>query len=339
MMLKKNILFVMVSVFLSTGTLAGEKVRMSTIAPGSSAYLVMSSFASAVNDGQPNYDLVLDATGTATNHMIDAAEGKIDLIMSAPNLPDLMRNQKAMFKNLSNGAELADNLRLLFWFPYGAYHVISRESDGLSSLDEIRGKSVFLGPLGGGAFNTAKRWIEATTGLVAGEDYRVVHASWSGAVQAFKEGRFEIYVNGGIPPFPAVEELAANERLRILGLSRSESRQMLQNNDTFERLFQEAGRRIEVIRAGAYGAGVTNSDDVFTIGTTVGVLARADLSDEAVYQMTKAFWERLDALQRIDPFMKGVTREIAFSAKTVKLHPGALRYYREAGWAVPSSIQ
>lgn len=318
---------------------AGEKIRMSTIAPGSSAYLVMTSFASWVNTGQDDFDIVVDATGAATRHMIDAAEGNVDLVMGAPNLIPLMRDQKAMFKTLTNGAALADKLQLVFWFPYGAYHVLTKEADGLLSLDDIKGKSVFLGPPGGGAFNTARDWIKATTGLEAGKDYRTVKAGWNDALQAFQDGRFEVYVNGGIPPYPVVEQLASDEPLRLLGLTRRQSKLPPGENTLFDQLIEQAGRKVDVVPAGSYGASVVNSEDVFTIGTTVGLLAGAHVSNEAVYQMTKTFWTRLPDLQRIDAFMKGVTPEVALSEMNAKLHPGALRYYKEAGWSIPSALQ
>ena len=63
---------------------AAQKLKMSTIAPGSSAYLVMTTMATIVNQGQDNFEIKVDATGAATKHMIELAQGKMDLCMTSP---------------------------------------------------------------------------------------------------------------------------------------------------------------------------------------------------------------------------------------------------------------
>ena len=57
---------------------AAESLKMATIAPGSSAYLTMSTMATLVNQGQDSYDITVDATGAATRHMVSLAEGELD---------------------------------------------------------------------------------------------------------------------------------------------------------------------------------------------------------------------------------------------------------------------
>ena len=50
--MSKLALAAVASIALSAPAIAQEKLRMATIAPGSSAYLVMTTMASAVNDAQ-----------------------------------------------------------------------------------------------------------------------------------------------------------------------------------------------------------------------------------------------------------------------------------------------
>jgi TRAP-type uncharacterized transport system substrate-binding protein len=139
-----------------TVTQAGQTLKMSTIAPGSSAYLTMTTMATMINQAQNEIEIKVDATGAATKHMIDLAEGKIDICMNSPVIYSLMKAKKAMYSKLDNAPELAENLRLLFWFPYGQYHVVTYADAGIKTLKDIRGKKVFLGPPGGGAWNGSK---------------------------------------------------------------------------------------------------------------------------------------------------------------------------------------
>lgn len=319
---------------------AQEKLKMATIAPGSSAYLIMTTMASTVNGSQDDYELIVDATGAATKHMVEAAQGKLDVVMSSPIILNLMRQGKGMYQRLDAAPELSKNLSLLYWFPYGAYHTVVYADSGIESLGDIKGKRVFLGPPGGGAFNTAKAWIKATTGLEAGSDYEPIKASWGAALQGFQDRQFDVYITGGIPPYPQIEQLAQTSSIRILGLSKDEADQVLNTGKSAAKSMVTAlGRNMDVIPADAYGAGVVNTSDVYTIGSLVGVVARSDLSEDAVYQITKAFWDNIEAMRESAPYMAQVTLETAFSADNLKLHPGALKYYEEAGADVPAALK
>ena len=93
---------------------------MATIAPGSSAYLVMTTMASIVNRAQDELEISVDATGAATKHIVELAQGKLDLVMTSPTVFFLMSTGGAMYTNLEAAPELSKNVGLIFWFPYGA---------------------------------------------------------------------------------------------------------------------------------------------------------------------------------------------------------------------------
>uniref|UniRef100_A0A2A4YWQ7 C4-dicarboxylate ABC transporter substrate-binding protein n=1 Tax=OCS116 cluster bacterium TaxID=2030921 RepID=A0A2A4YWQ7_9PROT len=313
-----------------------EKLKMATIAPGSSAYLVMTTMASMVNSNQEKYQISVDATGVATKHMVEAAQGKLDLVMGSPVIIDFMKNGKAMYSKLPNAPELAKNIELLFWFPLGAYHTIVYDDSGINSLKDIKGKKVFLGPPGGGAWNVSKQWIEAITGYLPGEDYTSVKASWASALQGFQDRQFDVYISSGIPPFPQVEQLAATNDIRIIGLTKQEV-----ENATDKMLAptNKPGRVLDVVKTDDYSDGVKNDVDIYTVGSIVGVVARADLSEEAVYVVTKTFWDNLEATYATAPYMRKVVLADAFSAANMKLHPGALKYYEEIGIDIPDEMR
>ena len=62
----------------------------------------------------------------------------------------------------------------------------------------------------------------------------------------------------------------------------------------------------------------------------------ADAPDDLIYAITKALWN--DATQRLlkgrDPLGKQVRLEDALDGLSIPLHPGAKRFYREAGLPV-----
>ncbi|MCI5076966.1 TAXI family TRAP transporter solute-binding subunit [Oricola sp.] len=324
------------TVAMTTGAFAAEKLKMATIDPGSSAYLVMTTMANIVNEAQDDYEITVDATGAATKHMVEVASGKIDLCMVSPTVYHFMKTGKAMYSKLSKAPELSENLGLIYWFPYGAYHVVTYADSGMEKLEDIKGKKVFLGPPGGGAWNTANAWIASMTGYKAGEDYENVKASWGAALQAFQDRQIDVYINGGIPPYPQIEQLALTSKLRILGPTQAE---VDAASDDMLAPTRGMGRSLDVIPAGIYGEGVVNEEDVFEVGSTVGVGVRMDLSEDTVYEITKAFWEGLPEVQKTTPFMRKVTLDGLTTSTNMPLHPGAIRYYKELGIDIPADMQ
>jgi len=318
---------------MATAAQAQEKnLKMATIAPGSSAYLTMTTMATMVNQALDDVNIQVDATGAATKHMIELAEGKLDLCMTSPTVYKFMREGTIMYSKLDNSAELAKNLKLVMWFPLGQYHIVTYDDDGMTKPADIKGKKVFLGPPGGGAWAAARDWVKILTGYEPDSDYENVKASWSSAFQGFQDRQFDVYVTTGIAPFPQLEQLALTSKIRLLGLSKDE----FESNEEAKKYTQIQGEEVGIIPAGIYGDGVVNTDDIYTLGAAVGVTARADLDEDTVYRLTKAFWEQREKSMNDNPWLKDITLEYAVQDGAMSLHPGALRYYKEAGVDIPA---
>lgn len=320
------------SLAVSGSAIAAEKLKMATIAPGTSAYLTMTTFANLVNSNQDEYEFKVDSTGAATKHGLEVSKGKLDYAMSGPMVYFLLKNGKAMYSKVKNPAEMAEAQRLVLWFPYGQYHFITYADSGINSLKDIKGKKVFLGPPGGGAWNAAYTWVKNATGLDAkAGDYESVKASWSSAFQGFQDRQFDVYVNGGIAPFPQVEQLALTNDIRLLGLTKD----AFDANPEAAGFAKKPGREIGVISKSAYAKGVEMEGDLYTAGATVGIITATKQSDDEVYAVTKAFWDNIEAARATSPWLSDITMEYAVHNGGMKLHPGAQRYYEERGVAIP----
>ena len=91
-----------------------------------------------------------------------------------------------------------------------------------------------------------------------------------------------------------------------------------------------------VIPAGTYPG---QSADVRTIAQPNFLAVNVDVDEEAVYEITKAIYENLGFLQNIHPATKAMSLEAALAGLPLALHPGALRYYEEAGVEIPASLR
>ncbi|MEM6461846.1 MAG: TAXI family TRAP transporter solute-binding subunit [Pseudomonadota bacterium] len=312
------------ALILAAPAVAQERtLKMATIAPSLGQAITMATFANVVTDNVEDLSIEVSGGGAATLHMMEVARGNLDMSMTSPVVFNLMAGGKAMYANESEAAELAKNLSLLMWFPYGAYHFAVRADSDIQTLDDLEGTSVFLGPQGGGAYNAARGWIEATTGLVAGEDFEAIKANWQTGYQAFLDGKIDVYVNGCLDPCGQFIQFTETEDMRFIG---PESDQ----GEAVEK-FLGQWRYRESIPAGLY-EGQKNDGPVVSFDTAVGIGVRTDLDEETVYQMTKAFWDNIDQVTSEAPWAAALNLEFAASKRGLaELHPGAARYYREAG--------
>ena len=307
----------------ATAASGQETLRMATIAPSLGQAITMATFANIVNDNLDTVEVEVAGGGAATLHMLEVGRGNLDFSMVSPTIYRLMQNGAAMYQNQPDAPAAAENVSLVMWFPYGAYHYAVRGESDIEMLDDIEGATVFLGPQGGGAYNTARAWIEVTTGLVAGEDYEAISANWQTGFQAFLDGSIDMYVNGCLDPCQQFIQFTETETVRFIEPESTEG-------DAVE-AFLGTDRFISEIPPGLY-ENQLNETSVSANDTWVGIGARADLDEETVYQITRAFWENLGQVTSDAPWAAALTMETAvLPLGEMPLHPGARRYYEEAG--------
>ncbi|MCP4319272.1 MAG: TAXI family TRAP transporter solute-binding subunit [Hyphomicrobiales bacterium] len=300
-----------------------KTLKMATIAPSLGQAITMATFANVVTDNLDDVAIEVSGGGAATLHQMEVGRNNLDMAMTSPVIYNLMSAGKAMYKNEPEAPELAKNVDLLMWFPYGAYHFAVRADSDIQTLDDIEGTSVFLGPQGGGAYNAARGWIEATTGLVAGEDYEAIKANWQTGYQAFLDGKIDVYVNGCLDPCGQFIQFTETEDLRFIGPESADG-------EAVDKWLGKWRYRADVPN-GMYD-GQKNDAPVVSFDTAVGISIRGDVDEETVYKVTKAFWDNIEQVTSEAPWAKALSIEFAASKRgLMELHPGAARYYREAG--------
>jgi hypothetical protein len=68
------------------------------------------------------------------------------------------------------------------------------------------------------------------------------------------------------------------------------------------------------------------------------LFVRADADEDLIYQMTKVLYEHTDKLVQTSKAASTVSPAYAMASTVVPLHPGAIRYYREIGVAIPARL-
>ena len=176
--------------------------------------------------------------------------------------------------------------------------------------------------------------------LEFGVDYEPIAGSWLEALTAFRRGEIDVYFTPGIAPHSFVPTLARGAPVRLVGLSRDEKR-AIENDTTLEanQMLQSLGRSLIEIPEGAYGEGVLQSGPQSGLSSLTGLVVHRNMSEDQVYEIVKTFWTSKPSLDARGAYMQSVSQQNAFLDTSIPLHPGALRFYRESGWAVPPALQ
>ena len=197
----------------------------------------------------------------------------------------------------------------------------------LSDMVELKGQAMALGRQNSGTIGS-NRTILNGFGINMDEDYELVYAGYGPSAEALQNGQVV-----GISTPAGVPTGAVSQLMAAVG----DSVTPLQVTDE-EVAMADGGRNLwtrYVIPAGTY----PNQDaDWNTIAQPNFLATNADISEENVYMITKTIYENLPFLQAIHPATKAMSLEAAIAGLPVPLHPGAARFYREQGIAVPERL-
>jgi TRAP transporter TAXI family solute receptor len=194
--------------------------------------------------------------------------------------------------------------------------VVSRDSL-ITSVADLRGKVVAMGPEGSATEFTALRVLEAG-GAPAGSAVRQLrHLDLDQSATALSEGRVDAFFWEGEEPMPRIVQLAERFPIRLVDVSglvntlRSKYKTMYTSDTVLAKTY------------------ALDSD-----GTTIGVpnylVVSATMDGKLAYEITKLlFTHRID-LVAVRPEARELNASTAITTDDLPLHAGALKYYREA---------
>lgn len=310
---------------------AAEIHKGETAGVGDPVHTMFVAFANQA--GKAGVDIQVNAGQTLTKSMLKGAKGDIGFFSSVPSLVNLMAGQQRMYQNIDAAPELAKNLRAILGFKAGAYHPVTLAGSGIEGWDDIKGKTVFTGPPAGSASATSEALIKIITGYEAGSDYTAVRLSWGEGYAALADGKIDMMVRPAEVGSANIEQFGLSGEFRVLSIPEADLA-----DGEMQKLFGRPGRGMAQFDGSIYNGQLTEGQ-ITALGFFQFVGTHAGMSDDAVYAATKAFWDNLEEVQATAFFLKEVTKESAFTSVNVPLHPGALRYYDEAGFDVPDALR
>ncbi|MEX0742118.1 MAG: TAXI family TRAP transporter solute-binding subunit, partial [Phycisphaeraceae bacterium] len=229
----------------------------------------------------------------------------------------------------ANSSSQGENLPLanvMTMFPNIALF-ITPQSSGIEQITDLRGKRVYVGPEGAG-FEYFIRPILKSHGM-SFDDISPVYGSQQSAVDYLGDGSVDAAMIGGGVPTGSIVQVANAMPIRFIPFDDEAKAELIANYPSYE----EA-----TIPGGTY-TGVDEDFLTLNVGSA-HIMTATDVDEELVYQATKTIFENREEIAKGHPAARAITPTNVVKDFGVPFHPGAIRYYREAGiWPEDGDVQ
>ncbi len=262
---------------------------------------------------------VEESQGSVQN-VIDAAHDRAPHLFTAP--PNVISDARRGNKPYGKNPRYAD-VRALFPIPFQTMHWVVRKDGDIKAFTDLAGHPFAPGPRG----SFSERQTATVLKILGLEDRaQLVDIDVNAAGSALAGKQIAGFATAGTYPIPALTALADNAPIQLLSLTPSQAKQERTSDGTTV---------ATTIPKGTY-PGIDT--DTLTVALPAGIYTTRRLSNDDAYRITKAFWTNLAALAQNAPAWRAV-QPVMLSVLGAKLHPGALKYYREAHIVVPAKLR
>ena len=190
----------------------------------------------------------------------------------------------------------------------------------VNTYRDLAGKQINIIKRGSGAEHMYRMILEEY-GIL--NEVKLNYLSWQAGVDALIDGRI-VATPGGFPggkPNPVMLNLASRKHYKALKIDREVMKRLNQRN---------RGVFLTTLPKEAYEG---FKEDIEAPGIAGVAISMASVSDELVYQFTKAVLENTDELHSISKVSETSTLEnaVEWLMPQYPVHPGAVRFFKEKG--------
>ena len=288
-------------------------LSVGTAPPGGAFYVVGGAIAATVEEAESGHgwQVTAEATKGSQENIRRLTRGELDFALANSAISYFAARGEG-------GWEEAHEIRAVMTLAPNVALFVTPEGSGISTVADLRGRRVVLGPAGAGFHYFLRPILEAHG--VRYEEVDALHATQAGAVDLLSDGSAAAAFLGGAVPTASIVQVAAGRDIVYIPFEPMARETLLATYSFF--------------RPATLPAGTYRGQDEDFIGLDVGSmhLISSLAADEAlVYLVTRAIYEGRDKVTERHPAGRAIRDPNVVRDTGIPFHPGAIRYYEEIG--------
>lgn len=321
MKLLKTFLIAVGAIVLAAAAQAQTRVTLKSATAGSSYYAMTVQLS----------EMLRSASAGQLAPTVEESQGSVQNVKEAPRREGnfVFTSPPSLIKNAQKGAKPFEGetgyeaIRTLFIMPGITMHFVVRADSGIGSIGDLAGKNFIAG--GRGTF-TERQMLALIKQFDLEGKIKIVEVELNNAGNAMRNKQVDGFASGSSHPTGMVQELGATLPIKLLSLSDAELKKILD---------ADPGAGKIVIAANTYPG---QDKPVQTFGLPVGAYTTTKMDDATAYQVTKIFWTKREEMGKANPWWTALEMAQVMELG-IKLHPGAAKFYQEAGVKIPDAMK
>ena len=288
-------------------------LSMGTAPVGGAFPVVGGAIAEVLNDqkGDNNWKVQAKGTKGSKANIRGLQDGKLQLALSNSAISYFaVRGESGWDKKFDIRAivTLAPNVAMF----------ITKKGSGVNSIADLKGKRVVVGPSGAGFEMFVGPLLKGHG--VSYDDFTPLNNTQSGAVDLLADGNADAAFLGGAVPTGAITQACSTHDISFVPFDLDVRKKLVEQYEFFQ----------PVTVAKDKYSDLTEDFEGLNVGS-MHLITSADQDEELIYQITKTIWEHRDKIASKHPAGRTINEKNAARNTGTEFHPGAIRFYKEAG--------
>ena len=326
-MFKKRLLFTLIFVLvlmcLSVGQLvAQEYIGIGTGSTGGTFYPVGVAIAVIADEEIADYKFSAHTSGGSAENLEMLRHNEIGM-----GIVGAVPSGNAYYGEAQYEGRAIKNIRSVTALHPEVIQLVYRKNVGIDVLKDFVGKSIAVGPPGGGGSVYCPAIFETLGGFTF-NDIDAQYLGHDDSVHAMTDRLIHAtYMGSGYPTSSVTQLYASPLEVGMIEFTDEELAKMREVAPFYTRT---------VLPADTYP---NQKEDLNLIGFKSSLITREDIDEEAVYRLLEAMYlKRFEDLQGRHLALSQTSLEEAVPGLVTPLHVGAVKFYQDQGIEVPENL-
>jgi len=275
------------------------------------------SICRLVNKGRDEHGIrcSVESTGGSVFNINAIRQGELDFGVAQSDWQYHAYNGSAKFEEQGK----FEDLRAVFSLHPEPFTVVARADAGVKTFLDLKGKRVNVGNPGSGQRGTIEVLMDELGWTM--DDFSLAsELKASEMAQALCDNKIDAFVYTVGHPNGSIKEASTACDSTLVSVTNDAAKKLVEENPYYS---------WADIPGGMYRG---TDEDIRTFGVRATFVTDADTPDDVVYNVVKAVFENFDSFKKLHPAFAVLKKEEMVKASlSAPLHPGAEKYYKEAG--------